>query len=93
MKPVWQKVTRLNWDGTCFVQNRHGQKYRVNIPEHLEGVRTGDDALVQKSPVSGEWNMIDYKIRSSYFEDVDPNGNDAVEPAEPDYMITLEDYL
>ena len=91
MKPVWQKVTRLNFDGTCFVENKHGKKYQVNIPKHLEGVRTGDKALVQKSPVSGEWNMLDYKIRPSYFEDVD-HGCDASD-AEPEYWITLEDYL
>ena len=92
MKPVWQKVTRLNFDGTCFVQNSKGQKYAVNIPKHCGDVRTGDMALVQKSTTSGEWNMLDYEIRHSYFEDVDPNGCDVSNDAEPEYMITLEEY-
>lgn len=86
MRPVWQRVARLNFDGTCFVENSKGQKYMVNIPDHCEGVRTGDSALVQKSPVSGEWNMLDYSIRKYDCEtsiDVESEVN----------STTLEDFL
>ena len=87
MKPVWQRVARLNFDGTCFVENSKKQKYMVNIPDHCEGVRTGDLALVQKSPVSGEWNMLDYSVRNNIFD-----GNEASEiDVEP--QTVLEDYL
>ncbi len=92
MKPVWQRVARLNFDGTCYVENSKGQKYLVHIPEYLSDVRTGDTALVQKSPVSKEWNMIDYQIRTSYFEDVEPEcpGQTTLDD-EPDYLFNTEE--
>ena len=86
MRPVWQRVARLNFDGTCFVENSKGQKYMVNIPDYCEGVRTGDSALVQKSPVSGEWNMLDYSVRNNIFD-----GNDASIDVEPE-QVRLEDF-
>lgn len=99
MEPVFQDIVSIDRDNmTVTVRNSHGQKYIVKPSKDMEchitgrSVLLGDFAKVIKSPVSREWVMIDFKINTAMYEDYDL-GNDTLDDVEPDYLITLEDYV
>ena len=98
MKAVWQDIVDIDrQNNKVTVCNSKGQKYIINVsPDmicHVQGrsVLRGDLAKVIKSPVSGEWVMIDFKFDPKMY-DYD-GGCDVSNDTEPEYMITLEDYV
>ena len=76
-----------------MVESSQGNRYPVNMDKYLaDGVQIGDTAHVVKSPVSKEWIMTDYDINTEAWSDLLP-GNEVSKDTEPDYLITLEDYV
>lgn len=68
MKPV--KLPLINIDKirkTAIVISRNGRRFPVKISMptwKINDVEIGDDAIVTKSAVTGEWLMIDFSIMS-----------------------------
>lgn len=94
MKPITQDIIRIDYETLdVTVQGTHGKYIVKPSPEmeyHIEkkSVIPGDYAKVIKSPVSGEWVMIDFVINTTLYSDYDcvENGD------EPDYAVSLEDW-
>ena len=64
MKPIRLPVIRINRkDNMVYVKSSKGEfPCKISNPVVKECVLLGDDAIVVKSAVSGEWLCIDYKI-------------------------------
>ena len=64
MKPIRLPVIRINRkDNMVYVKSSKGEfPCKITNPVVKECVLLGDDAIVVKSAVSGEWLCIDYKI-------------------------------
>lgn len=73
MKPIKQEIVHLDKQNrTALVKNSKGESYPVKMDKYIaDGVRYGDLAIVTKSPVSGEWIMIDYDINTLYNKEID----------------------
>ena len=78
MKPVYQDIVGIDRERMeVIVRKANGKKYIVKPSKdmecHIKGrsVLLGDFAKVIKSPVSGEWVMIDFKIDPTMYKDTD----------------------
>lgn len=83
MKPI--KLTILNIDmkkRTALVLPASGKSFPVKIEMEawkLECVQSGDDAIITKSQVTGEWIMIDYSFSNAYNYAIHNNMQDKYE--------------
>ena len=93
-------IDRVNC--TVMVESSKGNRYPVTPTADMEyhiqhrSVILGDYAHVIKSPVTKEWVMTDFSINTDMYDDYDNPGCDTSTndvDVEPDYMITLEEYL
>ena len=91
---IKQKIISIDRKNlTCMVESAKGNRYPVSMDKHLaDGVQIGDTAHVVKSKVSHEWIIIDYDINTDAWSDLLP-GNEVSPDTEPEYLITLEDFL
>jgi len=91
---IKQKIIHVDRKNlTCMVESAKGNRYPVSMAKYLaDGVQIGDMAHVVKSRVSHEWIMIDYDINTEAWSDLLP-GDEVSPDTEPEYLITLEDYL
>lgn len=62
MKPIRLPIVNIDRrNNTVMVESRK-HKFPVTPTCCIEDVRRGDDAIVIKSTVTGEWLMIDYSV-------------------------------
>lgn len=65
MNPVKLPIVNIDRKNrTCMVESRKG-KFPVQMTKNFD-CQVGDDAIVTKSPVTGEWLMIDYSFENAF---------------------------
>ena len=66
MKPIRLPIVNVDRKNrTAIVESTNG-RFPVKSTIDLTDVRCGDDAMVVKSNVSGEWLMIDYRFDNAF---------------------------
>ena len=71
MKPIETTIKNIDkTNKTCLVQSQNGNIFPVIISSKihylLEDIRLGDTGIVTKSPVTGEWLLIDYNFCNQF---------------------------
>lgn len=85
---------------TCLLKNKQGKSFPATMQEWLcDSIMLGDDAVVTKSQVSGEWIVIDYEVDTMTNQELDDFYNSLTEEdvmgtvdEEPQYQLVLEDF-
>ena len=66
MKPVRLPIINVDRRNNTVMVESKTKKFPVKPTCNIEDVRRGDDAIVVKSPVNGEWLMIDYRVDTAF---------------------------
>ena len=62
MKPIRLPIVNVDKRNNAVMVESQNGKFPVKVECSIEDARLGDDAVVTKSAVTGEWLMIDYKV-------------------------------